>query len=56
MQSNLDQLYRKTIGFLDKENISYLIIGGLAAGVWGEPRMTQDLEPRIHSLVLDNKS
>jgi hypothetical protein len=29
---------------LSKENIPYLIIGGMAVGVLGEPRMTQDID------------
>jgi len=44
MQGSLDKLYSKTISFLEKEKIPYLLIGGLAVGVWGEPRMTQDID------------
>lgn len=44
MPNPLDKLYRKTINFLEKEKIPYLLIGGLAVGVLGEPRMTQDID------------
>ena len=44
MQSSLDKLFVKTINFLEKQKIPYLIIGGLAVGVLGEPRMTQDID------------
>jgi len=44
MQSPLDKLYSKTLSLLEKEKIPYLLIGGLAAGVLGEPRMTQDID------------
>jgi len=44
MQSSLDKLFLKTISFLEKQKIPYLIIGGLAVGVLGEPRMTQDID------------
>lgn len=47
MQSSLDRLYTKTLAFLEKEKIPYLLIGGLAVGVLGEPRMTQDVDPII---------
>jgi hypothetical protein len=44
MQSSLDRLYAKTLSFLEKEKVPYLLIGGLAVGVLGEPRMTQDVD------------
>lgn len=44
MQSSLDRLYSATLSFLKKEKIPYLLIGGLAVGVLGEPRMTQDID------------
>lgn len=34
----------KTISFLEKNKFSYLILGGLAVGVLGEPRFTADLD------------
>jgi arginine repressor len=44
MQSSLDKLYQKTISLLEKEKIPYILIGGLAVGILGEPRMTQDID------------
>lgn len=44
MLNLLDKLYRKTITLLEKEEIPYLLIGGLAVGILGEPRMTQDID------------
>ncbi len=44
MPSSLDKLFFRTIGFLSKEKIPYIIIGGMAVGVLGEPRMTQDID------------
>lgn len=44
MPGLLDKLYQKTINLLEKEKIPYLLIGGLAVGILGEPRMTQDID------------
>ncbi|MBI5699989.1 nucleotidyltransferase [Candidatus Saganbacteria bacterium] len=44
MPSSLDKLFQKTITLLEKEKTPYLLIGGLAVGVLGEPRMTQDID------------
>jgi len=44
MPSPLDKLYQKTINLLEKEKKPYLLIGGLAVGILGEPRMTQDID------------
>lgn len=44
MTISLEYVYRKLIKFLNKEKIDYIIIGGLAAGVLGEPRMTGDID------------
>ena len=34
----------KIIRFLEKQKLDYFILGGLAVGVLGEPRFTQDLD------------
>lgn len=44
MPTSLDKLYAIIISFLEKEKVPYLLIGGLAVGVLGEPRMTQDID------------
>lgn len=40
----LQDVFRKTIRFLEKYKVEYLIIGGVAAAVIGEPRTTGDLD------------
>lgn len=51
-ESTLDKVYLCIIDFLEKEKISYLIIGGLAVGVIGEARVTQDID----LIIFINKS
>jgi hypothetical protein len=41
---NLIDVYKKVIKFLNKEKNEYLVIGGLAAGIIGEPRATGDID------------
>lgn len=52
MQS-LDQFAAKTFRFLNKTKVPYLVIGGVAAGVIGEPRFTHDIDI---DLMLDPKA
>lgn len=40
----LDEFYTAVIDFLEQSKVPYLIIGGLAVSVVGEPRMTQDID------------
>ena len=42
------QTFQNVIESLEKENISYMIVGSLASMVYGEPRLTRDMD-----LVLD---
>jgi hypothetical protein len=35
--------------FLQKNDIRYCLIGGLAAGYWGEPRFTRDMDFTVHT-------
>ncbi|HZX49319.1 MAG TPA: hypothetical protein VFF47_08900 [Nitrospirota bacterium] len=30
--------------FLDNAGIEYMLVGGLAVGIWGEPRATVDID------------
>ncbi len=39
----LEEVYRKAVAFLNKK-FDYLVIGGIAAGVMGEPRVTGDID------------
>ena len=43
----LEDAYKKLISFLNKEKIDYIIIGGGAAGILGEPRLTGDIDVDI---------
>jgi len=40
----LDSLFKKVYSVLKQQRITYLLIGGLAAGVLGEPRFTRDAD------------
>ncbi len=43
-KNSLDKFYTDVVDFLDESKIQYLIIGGLAVSVIGEPRMTNDID------------
>ena len=40
----LDQFYANLIDFLEESRSAYVIIGGLAVSLIGEPRITQDID------------
>lgn len=40
----LIDVYRKVISFLNKQKFDYIIIGGIPAGILGEPRATVDVD------------
>ena len=40
----LIQYLRELCLFLDKAGIEYMLVGGLAVGIWGEPRATVDID------------
>ncbi|MBN1974727.1 MAG: nucleotidyltransferase [Sedimentisphaerales bacterium] len=40
----LEDAYKKVVTFLNKERYKYIIIGGIAAGTLGEPRVTGDVD------------
>ncbi|MEW6680754.1 MAG: nucleotidyltransferase [bacterium] len=44
----LDSLFKKVYSVLKERRMDYLLIGGLAAGVLGEPRFTQDADFLIY--------
>lgn len=44
MKILLEDVYKKIVTFLNKEKYEYLIIGGIAAGTLGEPRVTADVD------------
>lgn len=37
-------LFCQVISFLEKAEVDYLLIGGVAVGVWGRPRVTEDVD------------
>jgi hypothetical protein len=41
-------LFTVVIGFLVKEKIEYVLIGGVASDIWGRPRKTLDIDIVIH--------
>ncbi len=41
---NFSDLFCKTVSLLQKAKIDYLLIGGMAVGVWGRPRVTEDID------------
>jgi len=43
-KSRLDQFCEAVINFLEESKKPYLVIGGVAVSVIGEPRMTQDID------------
>lgn len=43
----LDDVFVKLVSFLNKEKFEYIIIGGMAAAVLGEPRVTGDIDVDI---------
>lgn len=43
----LEDVYKKVVAFLNSEKYKYLIIGGIAAGTLGEPRITADVDVDI---------
>ncbi|MBU3933872.1 MAG: nucleotidyltransferase [Candidatus Omnitrophica bacterium] len=53
MRILLEDVYKKVVNFLNKEKFEYIIIGGIAAGTLGEPRVTGDID--IDILLDKNK-
>lgn len=47
MRINLEKALRKAIRFLEKQNIRFAVIGGLAVSYWGFDRYTEDVDFKI---------
>ena len=47
METLLHQAVRYVVKFLEAHNIPFVIIGGLAVSVWGEPRATKDIDVKV---------
>lgn len=43
----LEDIFKKLVNFLNEGKFDYIIIGGIAAGVLGEPRVTGDVDVDI---------
>lgn len=43
-ESSFSGYFKKFCGLMKAAGIDYLIIGGIAVGVWGEPRLTEDID------------
>lgn len=41
---SVPEAFRKAAGFLEKERVPFVVVGGLAAGLQGEPRYTDDAD------------
>lgn len=52
----LDTLFKKVYSVLKQRKMDYLLIGGLAAGVLGEPRFTRDADFLIYIPITKLKS
>lgn len=44
MRLVLEDVFKKVVPFLNKEGFEYIIIGGIASGILGEPRTTVDID------------
>lgn len=42
--TDLPEVFSKTVLFLNKQRYDYILIGGMASGILGAPRMTQDVD------------
>jgi len=43
-ESALIRLLKELCLFLDQAGIDYMLVGGLAVGIWGQPRATVDID------------
>lgn len=41
-------LLRRVIGLLEQLDLTYMVVGSVASGAYGEPRFTQDIDILIH--------
>lgn len=48
-------LFKRVVNLLENAKIGYLLIGGVAVGVWGKPRVTEDIDFIIFSSKNDIK-
>jgi predicted nucleotidyltransferase len=41
---SIPDTFRRIVGFLEAESVPFVVVGGIAAGLQGEPRGTQDVD------------
>ncbi|MBC7346448.1 MAG: hypothetical protein H5U00_03190 [Clostridia bacterium] len=44
--TSLERSLKQVTAFFQQERIPYMFIGGIANLIWGQPRLTQDLDVR----------
>ena len=48
MENRLLEALRRTVQLLERESIPFVVVGGLANAVWGEPRSTRDVDLKVY--------
>jgi predicted nucleotidyltransferase len=48
MQNRILEALRRAVRFLEHEGIPFVVTGGLANAVWGEPRTTRDVDLKVY--------
>jgi hypothetical protein len=48
MENRLLEALRRAVQFLERESIPFVVVGGLANAVWGEPRATRDVDLKVY--------
>jgi len=48
MKNRLLEALGRAAQFLERENIPFIVVGGLANAVWGEPRTTRDVDLKVY--------
>ena len=46
-QPTLPETFRRVVAFLEAQKVPFIVIGGIAAGIQGEPRATRDVDLMI---------
>jgi len=47
VQAELRKALRQAIASLEKHNLRYAVIGGIALQLWGKPRFTYDVDIKV---------
>lgn len=48
MENRLLEALRRTARWLERQGIPFVVVGGLANAVWGEPRATRDVDLKVY--------